>query len=169
MPPSTVAHDPHVSESDTASVNELTPTDEVNSNKWATDAQRLTVIAAIEEGKTPREAALLSSVSIRTVFRILSQADNTVDMMRAAFRKLLQAKALRRLEDWETASQVGALKKGNHAPARDWLLHAGVIDPLDSDTASVKVAIVIGTDDKPMRIPSPLSYLTPPPAQDAGE
>jgi hypothetical protein len=156
--PPTVANDPHVPKADTDTVKEVTVCENDHSYKWSTDAQRLTVIAAIEKGLTPREASIEAGVSIRTTFRILSQAENTVEEMRAAFRKLLQAKALQRLADWELASEVGARKKGNHAPAKDWLLHAGVIDPLDSDTASVKVAIIIGTEEKPMRVPSPLAY-----------
>lgn len=148
------------------SVNELTPQTRLDRAYRSTDAQRLTVLAAIEAGKSPREASIEAGVSIRTTFRILSQAESQQEEIKEAFRKLLQAKALARLEDWETASQVGARKRGNHGPARDWLLHAGALDPLDSDKTNVQVAIVIGTDDRPMRVRSPLSYA---PATDAEE
>jgi hypothetical protein len=125
--------------------------------KRTSEEQKLIVLSAVEAGKSAREASTEAGCSIATTFRILAQSENHLEETREAFRKLLQMQALQRLEDWRTASEVGSRKKGNHVPAKDWLLHAGVIDKLDSDDAGVHVAIIIGTDEKPMRIPSPLS------------
>lgn len=128
------------------------------SNKKTPDEQALAFIALVQSGVRPREAAIQTGINIRTCYGVLARMDDDVEATRAATLKLLQMEALDRLDDWRAASDVGARKKGNHTPARDWLLHAGILDPLASEGAgSVRIAINIGTDERPMRIASPLS------------
>jgi len=103
-----------------------------------------------------REAAADAGINIRTAYGVLARSDDNIDHVRGAVRKLMIAQTLERIRDWEVASDVGARKRGNHSPARDWLLHAGVIDPLAQDAGvSVRVAICIGTPDAPMSVTSP--------------
>jgi hypothetical protein len=127
------------------------------SNKKTPDEKALALIALVEAGVSVREAASQVDVNIRTAYEVLARGDLELDNVRATVRRLMAAEALERVEDWRLAAQVGAAKKGNHAPARDWLLHAGVIDELSSDSSGVRVAIHIGTDERPLKIPSPLT------------
>src|SRR4030095_9611923 len=106
------------------------------------------------------ESAKILNLNLRTAYHILGRSEESFDALRAATRKLLAAGALDRLHDWQIASEVGARKKGNHVPARDWLLHAGVIDKLEGDgVGGIRIAINIGTDEQPMRIRSPLRQI----------
>jgi len=115
-------------------------------------------MAAIEAGVPARQAATDIGINIRTAYAALARSDADIDALRAATTKLLAVETLDRIDDWRTASRVGAAKKGNHSPAKDWLLHAGVIDNLASENnTNIRIAIQIGTDDKPMKIASPLS------------
>jgi len=127
----------------------------------STDEQVIAFLAAVESGIGCREAATKCGLNLRTAYGILARGDADIDALRAATTRLLQVEALDRLDDWRNAARVGALKKGNHAPARDWLLHAGVIDALASDQgANVRIAICIGTDERPMKIASPLTTIS---------
>jgi len=83
-PPDAATHD------EPTSVNELTVVahdpqrtgSEVQRNetpakyKWTNDEQKLMVIAAIESGKSAREASTEAGCSIATTFRILAQSEN---------------------------------------------------------------------------------------------
>ena len=62
------------------------------------------------------------------------------------------------VREWAVAMANGAAK-GNHQAARDWRLHCGAIDPVQSDTPSTRVMVQIGTPERPLRIPSPLRML----------
>lgn len=117
----------------------------------------LALLQLVEEGNSVRDAAKVIGLPLRTAVEVMSRTADRLEALRAATRRLMVAGALDRLEDWRVASDVGARKKGNHAPARDWLLHAGVIDHLEADAASLRIAINIGTEEKPMRIASPLT------------
>jgi hypothetical protein len=125
--------------------------------KLTSEQEALALIGLVQDGVSVREAASQLGLNLRTAFGVLARSTEDIDATRAAIRRVMAAQALDRMEDWRIASEVGARKKGNHAPARDWLLHAGVIDQLDSDSTSVRISINIGTDAKPMRIPSPLA------------
>lgn len=59
-------------------------------------------------------------------------APKTVKELIQAAKDTLEAESVGVLQDWRTAASMGALK-GNHTPARDWLLHAGIIQPLAQD------------------------------------
>ena len=55
---------------------------------------------------------------------------------------LMSAYAEPMLRQWITASTVAALR-GDHRPARDWLLHAGVVEPLPDGRQYSGPAVVI--------------------------
>ena len=117
-------------------------------------------LALIEEGLGPREASIRVGIHLRTAQRLLARYDADFEAIQAATRKILTVEALDRVDDWRVAARVGAAKRGNHLPAKDWLLHAGVIDPLQGENqAGIRIAINIGTEDRPMKICSPLEAL----------
>jgi len=116
----------------------------------------LALLSMVDEGRSVRESSKLLGINRRTAYHILGRHEENIEAIRVATRKVLIAGALDRIDDWQVASEVGARKKGNHAPARDWLLHAGVIDSIEADRVGVRIAINIGTDEQPMRIISPL-------------
>lgn len=132
-----------------------------HNNKKTPDNVALRFVALIEAGISTREAASECGLNISTAYQVLARSDADLETLRAATSKLMAVETLDRIDDWRTAARVGAQKKGNHAPAKDWLLHAGVIDNLASEqNTNIRIAIQIGTDDKPMRIASPLSRKT---------
>lgn len=134
----------------------MAQTDDDPSNHRTTPAQAAELMGLVERGASVREAALQIPMPLRTAYRILQRSEDQLETMRGVVRKLMVAQTFQRIDDWVTASQVGARKRGNHSPARDWLLHAGVIDPLAQDAdVSVRVAICIGTPDAPMPVTSP--------------
>lgn len=71
---------------------------------------------------------------------------------------LLKANGVQVAHEWRRAIEV-ASSKGDHRAGLAWLLHGGLVDPLPSDAPNTRIAIVIGTDEHPMRIPSPLALL----------
>src|SRR4030095_3256757 len=120
----------------------------------------LALVSMVEEGRSVRESAKILNINRRTAYHILGRHEENIEAIRVATRKVLIARALDRIDDWKVASEVGARKKGNHVPARDWLLHAGVIDKLEGDgVGGIRIAINIGTDEQPMRIRSPLRQI----------
>jgi len=123
--------------------------------KKTDDELELALMSLVDQGLSVREAASQVGVNLRTAYHLMARSEESLDALRGATRRFMARQALQRVDDWRIASEVGARKKGNHAPARDWLLHAGVIDALESDHTSVRIAINIGTDDKPMRVVSP--------------
>ena len=123
--------------------------------KKTDDELELALMSLVDQGLSVREAASHVGVNLRTAYHLMARSEESLDALRGATRRFMARQALQRVDDWRIASEVGARKKGNHAPARDWLLHAGVIDALESDHTSVRIAINIGTDDKPMRVVSP--------------
>jgi Homeodomain-like domain len=119
-------------------------------------------LALIEQGVGHREAATRVGIHLRTAQRLLARYDADFEAIQAATRKILAVEALDRVDDWRLAARVGAQKRGNHLPAKDWLLHAGVIDPLQGENqAGIRIAINIGTEERPMKIASPLTDLEP--------
>ena len=67
---------------------------------------------------------------------------------------LMSAYALPMLNDWRKASHK-ASDRGDHRPARDWLLHAGVLEPLPDTSKSSGTQIVIVNNPLP-GMPAPL-------------
>ena len=78
------------------------------------------------------QTLLSAGLSIPRVADHLKLSRPTVTEIARKTKQTLEDEASGVLEDWRVASRTGALK-GNHAPSRDWLLHAGIIKPLDSD------------------------------------
>jgi DNA-binding CsgD family transcriptional regulator len=73
----------------------------------------------------------------------------------------LEADSPTMLGHWATAAREGALK-GRHEPSRDWLLHAGVIQPVaDSKPQGPQIIIGIASlPGLPSRGESPLNAIT---------
>lgn len=75
----------------------------------------------------------------------LKLASKTVKDLIVETKGRLEQEAPGVLQDWRTAASMGALK-GNHLPARDWLLHAGIIQPvIDSKPQGPTILIGIST------------------------
>jgi hypothetical protein len=100
------------------------------------------------------DAAAQLEIGIRTAYRVIAQADQLGEDSAAAVRKLMRVKALGVLDQWHQ-SMPAAVKKGNHAPMRDYLLHAGAIEPAQADGPVARIAIMIGTEERPMRVRAP--------------
>lgn len=134
-----------------------TPTDTSNvapePQSPSTDlSEAVTLRDLIRDGLTVQEAGRQLGISRSTAFRRLQLIEEDID--RGVFN-LLTAKALDRVEDWEEASQKAA-SKGDHRPAKDWLLHAKAIEPVnDGSQGRTNIAIVIGTPEQPINISPP--------------
>ena len=69
----------------------------------------------------------------------------TVQALIVEAKARLEADSPTMLGHWATAAREGALK-GRHEPSRDWLLHAGVIQPIaDQKPAGPQVIIGIAS------------------------
>lgn len=134
--------------------SQLTQSESLTKDKQThhvTALQAQTIFEAVEEGETLRSAAQKAGVSRQTAWRLMRSYEANVD----AARKFMAAKALDRIEDWESASQKAA-EKGDHRPAKDWLLHAGAIEPVnDGSQGGTRIAIMIGTPEKPIHADLP--------------
>lgn len=115
-------------------------------------SQALQLLELIQDGLTVAEAGARLGISRGTAFRRLRLVEVDDD---TGVVKLLRANALGFAEDWKTASEKAAAK-GDHRPAKDALLHAKLIEPVeDSGNHSTRIAIVIGTPDQPIRVTPP--------------
>lgn len=114
--------------------------------------QALDVAALLQEGLTAAEAGRHLGISRRTVFARLALLDVQAD---DSARKYLRLKALNLAEDWITASAQAA-QAGNHKPAKDALLHAGLIEELQGDKRNAAhVLIQIGSPESPIQALAP--------------
>jgi orotate phosphoribosyltransferase-like protein len=77
----------------------------------------------------------------------LSIAPQTVKQLILQAKQTLEDESVGVLQDWRTAASVGA-SKGRHEPARDWLLHAGVVAPL-ADSKPQGPQVIIGIASLP--------------------
>lgn len=107
-------------------------------------------ISRLENGATLREVAAEIGVAHTTVWRWL----RTYEAQQESVTKYLALRALQRVEDWETASEKAA-SKGDHRPAKDWLLHAKAIEPVNEGSQGTSIAIIIGTPEQPLRVQPP--------------
>jgi hypothetical protein len=129
--------------------------------KKTSKQQIATLLAAIERGLSCREAASQAGIHLRTAYGVLARYEVDLGALQAATQKILAIEALDRVDDWRTAARVGAAKRGNHLPAKDWLLHAGIIEPLQGENQGhIRIAINIGTEERPMKIVSPIEQTT---------
>lgn len=68
----------------------------------------------------------------------------TLDLeVREELRRRMIGKASDAVGHWER-SMGNAADRGDHKPSKDWLLHAGVVDPVESTEAGPKVVVQIG-------------------------
>jgi len=111
----------------------------------------MALIDDLENGATLRDAARKIGVSHTTAWRWLRQYEGSQESV----AKYLAIRALDRVEDWEKASAAAATK-GDHRPAKDWLLHAKAIEPVaDGNQGRTNIAIIIGTPEQPINISPP--------------
>jgi transposase-like protein len=75
----------------------------------------------------------------------------------AAMRELQSARH-RAARAWGTAMQQAA-DRGDHRPAKDLLLHTGVIQPLEKGGMNFAVQVVVGTSEHPAG-PDPFEGIT---------
>jgi hypothetical protein len=115
------------------------------------DARNIAILADLDDGLSYREAARKHGVSLATVGRLALRMQSMAD----AARNYMAAKGLDAAEHWLKASATAA-QKGDHRPAKDWLLHTGAIDPVADSNGQgrTQVAIIIGTPDSPIRVNS---------------
>lgn len=78
--------------------------------------------------QTLRDAGL----SIPRIADHLGLGRQTVKDIIQSTKDVLEQSAPGVLSEWRIAATVGA-SKGRHEPARDWLLHAGIIKPVDAE------------------------------------
>ena len=114
--------------------------------------QALSLLEFIQDGDTVAEAAAKLGISRGTAFRRLRLVEVDAD---EGVVKLLRANGLQFAEDWRTASEMAAVK-GDHRPAKDALIHAKLIEPVeDGSQGRTNIAIIIGTPEHPLRIEPP--------------
>ena len=131
---------------------ESTPTVALEPHQNSNDlTQALQVLELIRDGKTVQEAGHALGISRSTAFRRLSLIEEDVDR---GVVKLLSAKGLDFAENWVTAAQVAA-EKGDHRPAKDALLYSRQVDPIVDGSSGTNIAIIIGTQEQPIRIAPP--------------
>jgi len=85
----------------------------------------------------------------RTVNAILKRRDTDA----IAARNLLDVNSLDAAKAWVLACQTGAAK-GRHEPARDLLLHRGVIEPVKVEAPSNSVVVVLNGGIAPPELKS---------------
>lgn len=92
-----------------------------------------------------------------TIARCLEGKD--FDEMRRAVelevREQIRIRMIRKadsaMQSWED-SLAPAAERGNHKPARDLMLHAGVIDPIESTESGPKVIVQIGVSAHEVKV-----------------
>jgi hypothetical protein len=122
-----------------------------------TASQAQTIFEMVEDGASLRLAAEKAGVSRQTAWRLMRSYEANTE----AAVKYMALKALERVEDWDTAARKAA-DKGDHRPAKDWLLHVKAIEPVeDTGRQGLNVAIMIGTPDAPIRLQPPDVVVSP--------
>lgn len=115
---------------------------------------------SLVHGKSNSEIARVTGRDRGTVAAVLRATDTkeleqqlASDSRQEVLRQL-RREALQVSKDWVRASAV-ASERGDHRPAKDLLLHAKLIDPVDTgDRGGPKVAVIIGTPGNPLELPS---------------
>jgi transposase-like protein len=113
------------------------------------DIQRLKLV----EGESISEIARRTGRNRETVANVLRSEDtrelaqHLETESREAVLKVLRGSSEQAARDWRRASSTAA-DKGDHRPAKDLLLHTGVIQPLDSPV-NVGVRVIGGSADQP--------------------
>lgn len=113
--------------------------------------RELAILDALSRGVPYREISATHKISLGGLTRI---AQRYAELEAGAVAKLMQSKALDMLGHWESAAIAGA-KAGKHTPAKDWMIHAKALDPIQQTGESrVGVAVIIGTPGQPIDLPS---------------
>lgn len=94
------------------------------------------IVKLAADGLNQTQIALVIPCSQSTVSAVLSNYSDTTTLASARIR----GSALQAVEDWIEAS-AEAKKDGNHKPAKDLLIAAGVVQP---DQAGPQVSILMG-------------------------
>jgi hypothetical protein len=71
--------------------------------------------------------------------------------VREVVRRRMVAKADGAVDHWERSMGVAA-DRGDHKPSKDWLMHAGVVDPVDSTESGPKVIVQIGVSAAEVKV-----------------
>ena len=115
-------------------------------------SEAIAILIAIQDGQTLQQAATALGLSPSTAYRRLKLIEEDQD---TGVVKLLQANGLKLVDDWMRASSKAA-DKGDHRPAKDALLHAKAIEPVnDGSQGRTNIAIMIGTPEQPITIQPP--------------
>lgn len=130
----------------------LDVTENVTPAVQTSDARQIAILADLEDGRDDyRAIAQRHGVSVRTVYRMAARAETFSE----AARNYLRTREFKAIGAWDKALDTAA-QRGDHRPARDLLLHTGLIEPL-ADTSGQRgpqVAIIIGTPEQPIRVTS---------------
>ena len=119
------------------------------------------------DGDSVSEIARKTSRNRETITNVL-RADDTQALQyqletegRETALRELQAARHRAARAWDTAIQQAA-DKGDHRPAKDLLLHTGVIQPLEKSGPLVGVQVIVGkpADSGPIRSTQSRSLVT---------
>jgi hypothetical protein len=78
------------------------------------------------------ESLAANGMSQTAIADKLHMQPQTVKDLILAAKARLEADSPNMLSHWAVAAREGALK-GRHEPSRDWLLHAGIIQPVKDD------------------------------------
>lgn len=101
------------------------------------------LVLRLKEAEPDRSSAsiadALGNISEASVRRLLSNHATDAKHLTQA---LMVMAAPDRLEDWERASAVGA-EDGNHKPARDYLIAAGLIEDTSNTTVNLGFQVVV--------------------------
>jgi hypothetical protein len=71
--------------------------------------------------------------------------------VREMVRRRMVAKADDAVGYWER-SMGNAAERGDHKPAKDWLMHSGVVDPVESTESGPKVIVQIGVNADEVKV-----------------
>lgn len=151
---------------ETVSIPAETTAPEAASDAKDEQNSRSVIQQSTDATTSTRELEILDALARRVPYREISEtyrislgsltaiAKRTAELESGAVAKLMQTKALDAIDLWYE-SMVNSAKAGRHAPAKDWLLHARVLDPVQSDSGSgAKVAVIIGGQGSPVSLPN---------------
>lgn len=71
--------------------------------------------------------------------------------VRQVVRRRMVAKADDAVGNWER-SMSNAAERGDHKPAKDWLMHSGVIDPIEATENGPRVVVQIGVSADEVKV-----------------
>lgn len=135
--------------------------DPVQSPRKQSDDRNIAILADLTNGLSYRAIAAKYEVGLGTVARLAVK----MTPFKGAARNYMIAKALEVADDWLDASREAA-KRGDHRPAKDWLLHAQEIEPI-ADKPQLGIQINVGNGTAPVQDVTSLPVITaqPQPAQ----